>query len=270
MLLAVPLLVGWLRLDPEEAPARLALQGIWDRVDAEDGPPVQFYYFHTDDSGLYRFGSTDLNHTEMFRHRWRRGGLEIVFRKTGERWVSAVHEAKDAAGGRVLVIESDPRNDGRPTRYRLRTGAGPRLEAAGPVPGSKDGFARMWMHRRDLVKGRLDFRIYQFQPASESGHGTGWFHHGDFEEWTTESLRYHRGDKGLHLHFIQRDEWGYSSFEVAERDGRRLLRLERDPRYFGRASEYRDAGPTLMMSGVALPSGPMWPEGPAAVSTETP
>jgi len=260
VVLTVPLLVGWLQLDPFEPRGRPELQGIWDRVEPAGGPPVQFYYFHTDDSGLYRFGTTALNHTEMFNTRWRKDGLELVFRKTKERRFSPVRVTTDDDGRRILIVARDPRNDDKETRYRRRTSGGPR-SSIGAL--NQDPFARMWMHRRDLGKGRLDFRIYQFQPAGQDGHGTGWYHHGDFDEWTTEALGFHRGPRGMHLHFAARDEWAFSEFAVREDRGTRRLRLERDPRYFGRPSVYQDAGPTLMTS-----------ESPLvlvlAVSTDTP
>src|SRR6056297_3481162 len=105
LLVATPLLVGWLRLEPAEVPSRAELQGIWDRVEPGGGPPVQFYYFHTDDSGLFRFGSTALNHTEMLQTRWRWSGLEIPFRKTGEKHVTRVRAKTDRSGQRILVLE---------------------------------------------------------------------------------------------------------------------------------------------------------------------
>jgi hypothetical protein len=251
--LATPLLVGWLHLEPAEVPARAKLRGIWDRVETGNGPPVQFYYFHTDDNGLFRFGSSALNHTEMFRTRWRWSGLEIAFRKTGETHVTRVRTKTDRNGRRVLILESDPRNGGKKTRYRRRADGGPRLTATPGAHENKDPFARMWMHRRELAKGATDFRIYQFRPAGENRHGEGWYHFGDFDEWTTESLQYYRGERGLHLRFVQRGEEAFTKASVREDRGQKVLRLDADPRYFGRGSDYVDAGPNLMTTEASAP-----------------
>ena len=202
----------------------------------------------------------------MFQTRWKWSGLELAFRKTGERHVTRVREKTDREGRRVLILESDPRNGGKKTRYRRRAEGGPRLTATAE-DDRRDPFARMWMHRRQLPSGVTDFRIYQFRPAGENRHGEGWYHYGDFDEWTTESLQYYRGERGLHLRFVQRGEDAFTTASI--RDGRKqkVLRLDADPRYFGRGSDYLDVGPNLMTAGERPAFGAF---GPLVLSTETP
>lgn len=254
LLVVVPLLVGWLALEPSSPPTSVDLRGIWDRLETRGGPPVQFYYFHDDRLGLFRFGTTALNHTETFRVRRRRGALELTFNKTGARHRTKVRTMTGPRGEQILVLSSDPRNGGRSTRYRRRPNPSARVREA-----SKDPFARMWMHRRPLVGSREDFRIYQFRPADAKGHGTGWFHVGDFDEWTTEALTYHRERKGLHLRFDQRGESAFSHFAIERSADGRRLRLARDPRYFGRSLGYKDVGPNLMGTATAEEPGPLSP-----------
>jgi len=244
LVVVAPLLVGWLVLDPSGSSERVAIQGLWDRVAPSSGPEVQFYYFHTNDLGLFRFGSTALNHTQMFRRRWRRGRLEIVFSKTGARHVTDVALERDDRGRRILVLASDPRNGGRPARYRRRTDRGPRLRAGADRP--EDPLARMWMHQRVLARGARDFRIYQFRPADDDGAGTGWFHVGDYDEWTTEALGFHRAPGRILLRFTARGDAAVTPMRIEASEGGRALHLAQDPRYFGRGLTYDDVGPNVM------------------------
>ncbi|NJK88554.1 MAG: hypothetical protein HC923_03580 [Myxococcales bacterium] len=238
--LLAPLLGGWLTLDEPNAGPR-HLRGIWDREGASDLKRVDFYYFHQGDLGLFRFGTTDRNHTEMFRFKktWR--GLEISFKRTGERAFSKMQLVERPDGRRALVLESDPRNGGRRTTYVHRAAPTSQL-----VPAAKDDFARMWMHRRPRLHGGLDFRIYQFQPANASGHGRGWYHEGDYDEWTTESLTYHKGQDTLHLRFDEPREIAASPYQLNRSRKAAVLGLDADPRWFGRPSRFEDTGPTLM------------------------
>ncbi len=241
-LLLAPLLVAaWLSfsMDIPWATPEADLHGIWERVEHKGSNRVRFYYFHNDGSGLFRFGTSALNHTQMFDQKvsWR--GLELTFRKTGRKVTTPFKVVTDPKGGRWLQLDKDPLRDGKTTRYRRRADPGQTIG-----PSTKDPFARMWMHRRKLRGGGTDFRIYQFRPAQRNGHGTGWYHEGDFDEWTTESLHYHRGPKSLHLIFDQRGEKAFTPMEMRNHK----LHLRYDPRYFGRSSAYDDSGPNLMIT----------------------
>ena len=92
----------------------------------------------------------------------------------------------------------------------------------------------------------MGFAIYQFQPQAIDGRGVGWFHRGDYDEWTTEALTYRQQGDRLALGFPLRHEVASTSLALwTAGDGVRRLRIDDDPRDFWRAHTYRDMGPSF-------------------------
>lgn len=234
---------AWLAWPESEADTR-RLHGLWERTDLAEPDDVRYYYFHPNGLGLYRFGKTALNYTHMFRYELRGAKLKIRFLRSGER--ASTRIAVNAAcpyghastRGEWLTLESDPREQNRRVRYRKRTMSA----ELGPDEQPHD-FARMWMHEQ-RVTGRSEFAIYQFQRPDRKGRGRGWFHRGDYDEWSTESLSYERTAQGLRLKF---DLGGAHDTPILERKcgNRRSLILARDPRNYWHQQTYVDRGPSF-------------------------
>ena len=49
---------------------------------------------------------------------------------------------------------------------------------------------RMWTMVEKHAGGGVGFKIYQLRKADDTGHGEGFFHEGDFDNWSTERLNY--------------------------------------------------------------------------------
>jgi len=245
----------------EPAAALRQLQGLWSRYEpGGEGERVRFYYFHGDGKGLYRYGRVGLSNTHSFDYEVRDGQLVLDFRKTGEH-----HEVRftldpgePGASRDALTLHDDPREAG-PTRYVRQPAAGsameasasPRLapEASASEASASDGPApagRMWIDLRDYATGGRGFTMYQLRPAGIDGRGTGWFHRGDFDDWSTEAMTYRIVGDRLELHFTIADERGATTFGVeTDAEGSRWLALDDDPRDFWHAHRYLDMGPSF-------------------------
>src|SRR5262245_28127994 len=171
------------------------LYGIWTRYESKnEGDPLRFYYFHDKNGiGLYRYGRVGLNYTNSYDYAVKGNRLGLKFRKTGESWDVKLRVDQDARGREWLVLDPDPR-EGRPVRYlhQKPSMGDPMLLAPGlgePEPAAAD-WGRMWTDQRRYATGGLGFRIYQLKDAGADGRGIGWYHQGDYDEWSTESLRY--------------------------------------------------------------------------------
>lgn len=256
--------------DDERQPESLRthrLYGVWHKHEPSKlGDPVRFYYFHKGEDplqgiGLYRFGKLGLNHTHSFT--WRitnpgpsngrlfKGDLHITFNKTGVTHSTKFSQLNRSNGEEVLSFDDDPREPGgghyvrerHPPPVSLQQWATARTQLQ---PASAHGFDRMWMNIEKYKTGGMGFRIYQFKEPALDGRGVGWFHQGDFDDWSTEMLTYRKspfgtGDK-LELHFTLRDEHAVSAMRIRTHDGRRAMTVDEDPRHFWHRSVFTDGG----------------------------
>lgn len=215
------------------------LVGLW-AVPAPDGRDdgVRFYYFHGNGQGLYRYGRVGFTNTNSFDYSVDDGVLRLVFRKTGAR-----HEIpfaiREGAGGTSLVLAHDPRNPDNAAYVRRRSEpVAPHEACNAPMPAG-----RMWFDRVGFATGGYGFGMYQLRCAGIDGRGTGWFHRGDFDDWTTEALVYRIHDGRLDLQFATThgDEW--TSFTIGASP--RTMRVANDPRDFWHSHDYVDVGPSF-------------------------
>jgi hypothetical protein len=243
--------------------AEAALTGAWWKADATaETDVVRFWYFHGDGHGLYRYGHVGLTNTHAFDYAGDGQVLQLTFRKTGE--VVRVPYRIERDGPRpTLVLLDDPREGGE-QRYTLRpagAGAGAQTGATADAGAGADGGAagtdaaeleagvridhRLWIDVRRFRQGGLGFAMYQLQRAGIDGRGTGWFHRGDFDEWTTETLVYRAREGALELQFPLAREQVLTTFVVEGEGDDRTLIVADDPRDFGLHHRYRDGGPTF-------------------------
>ena len=235
------------------------LVGLWQRFETlHEGDPVRFYFFHPDGFGIYRYGKVGLTNTHSFDYAASEGLADLRFRKTDRAHV--VRYAIEESDGRTwLVLAGDPREDLPEVRYfRVpdRTAAceyawlsGQELkasrDAAAAAPTGALG-GRMWGEEQRYATGGMGFAIYQLQPQAIDGRGVGWFHRGDYDEWTTESLTYRQQGERLALSFPLRHEGQTTAIDLRPgADGVRRLTLAEDPRDFWRSHTYRDMGPSF-------------------------
>jgi len=229
----------------EEAVTSDPLRGIWQRwaADAEEDR-VRFYYFHGDGHGLYRYGRVGLTNTHAFDYAVEDGAVRVRFRRTGEqRELSFKIEADPQVEGREwLSFDADPREPGARYFRDLAGGAAAEAEVA-QVRGERGQIGdRLWGEERRLAKGGIDFAIYQLQAQTIDGRGVGWFHRGDYDEWTTEALTYRRRGDHLTIHFMLEGRSATTAFRIEADEGARFLELAEDPRDFWRTHRYRDMG----------------------------
>lgn len=224
-----------------------SIVGLW-----EVGSPraltdeLRFYYFHDGDKGLYRYGKVGYNNTASFD--WHVSGdeLTLTFRKTGV-VVRTRFSVEERDGSRALVLLDDPRVGGR-QRYVYRPAA---LELeSGPLSLSQSEEApqgklsgRMWYDGMKYATGGMGFRMYQLAEHSlPGGRMLGWYHVGDFDDWSTETLDYRELPAALELHFSLRDERSTTPIIVEQGRERRFLQMASDPRDFGARARFGDVG----------------------------
>lgn len=226
--------MAWLPFGRQEATKPASMEGLWERADLPEDDDVRFYYFHSGGIGLYRYGKTGLNHTYMFSWSLERDQLSINVSKSGKR-----HEMRVIRGGSGndawIELQSDPWEDGRSVRYVLRPAAGPK---------SAD-FGRMWSHTEVDARGPNGFAMYQFQEPDAQGRGTGWFHVGDFDAWSTESLTYARDAGRLTIGFDLLRQRTTTAYRIRQHGDLRLLQLDRDPRGYWQRRTFVDRGPSF-------------------------
>lgn len=229
------------------------LLGLWQVGSPEKfGDPMRFYYFHTGGKGLYRYGQVGLNQTRSFD--WSISGDEIMlrFRKSGETARTRfVIEQRD--GQKELVLRSDPRNEGT-QRYRFRPASLGDVEVEGPLAVSPSdasadgsGLERIWIDLQKFATGGQAFSMYQLSKHTVAGSKLGWFHAGDFDDWSTEAFVYRLEPGALSMTFLVRGDRGTTPFRVAEdpRARNNVLTLESDPRDFHARHRYANAGPSF-------------------------
>lgn len=229
-----------------------ALHGLWARPAGELGPDeLRFYYFHPGGIGLYRYGRRHLNNTHSFDYRIEGRELVLRFRKTGvsHRVPFTVSGSGDA---HWLELTRDPREP-QATRYRRVMGPMQAQSALQPAGSPEHPFARMWTERFEYATGGRGFAIYQLQPPQD-GPGLGWYHQGDWDDWSTEALRYEISGERLAFEFLERKERAETAFSEGklgegERPDTRTLLLEKDPRNYWQRRTLLDGGRTIFEAG---------------------
>ncbi|MCA9553281.1 MAG: hypothetical protein KC933_24810 [Myxococcales bacterium] len=230
----IPASLGWLEA-PQKAPT---LHGVWSQAaPVEDGDPVRFYYFHPGGIGLFRYGRQGLTFTRSFRYQVEGKELALTFTKSGEAHRLGFTLTKDA-----LVLKADPALGGE-QRY-TRRGAG-----SGHTLGSEHPLARMWKHVTADTSGQERFHMYQLEAPALDGRGVGWYHEGDYSDWSTEALTYRRVGDQLVLQFSLRGETQTTAMTLGKDEaGEAYLELGEDPRNFWHPRRYLDAGPGFSVS----------------------
>jgi len=235
----------------ELAPAILAadpLVGVWHRFEANaDGDRIRFYYFHGDGHGLYRYGKVGLSNTHAFDYRVEGERVILRFRRTDERVsipfrIAEDPEVKDRSW---LTLDGDPRDgEGRYFRDPYQPSAACQVGSEARAGGQGIG-NRLWSDERSFAAGGMGFAMYQLQAQTIDGRGVGWFHRGDFDEWTTEALTYRRQGDVLTLHFMLSGEAVSTPLRVTGSGEQRALDLDDDPRDFWHHHRYLDRGPSF-------------------------
>jgi len=239
----------------EEAFAGDPLVGVWQRFEAHaEGDSVRFYYFHGDGNGLYRYGKVGLTNTHAFDYRVESGRVRLRFRKTGEEasMPFTITGDPERDGRSWLTLDGDPRDgEGRYFRDPRTAAESCELGDGRTTEGAPRGIGnRLWSEERSFTAGGMGFAMYQLQPQTIDGRGVGWFHRGDFDEWTTEALTYRRQGDTLTFHFMLRGESLSTPMSLASSsDDRgeetRTLELSDDPRNFWHRQRYLDRGPSF-------------------------
>jgi hypothetical protein len=223
--------------DPAESKVdRLA--GMWSRYDcASEGDPVRFWYFHGDGHGLYRYGQVGLNYTQSFDYRVDGERIELRFRKSGEVHQTILH-IEDHPNERKLSFADDPRESGASYHWTRGPLGGFEAEEVGGA-GLGD---HLWIDYRTFATGGAGFRFYQLAEQAIDGRGIGWFHLGDFDEWSTESLAYRQTADRIEFQFPIRAERHETGFEIRTGADPTELSLAIDPRDYGLSHRYADGG----------------------------
>ena len=239
-------------VDAPRAPAadHDPLRGLWMRYDARgEGDPLRFWYFHGDGKGLYRYGKVGLANTHSFDYAVHDdGALDLRFRKRGEAH-ALVARIQREGGATWLSLIGDPYEPG--ARYRLveselDLAAWARPPQPAEDPEHADAPAaigdRIWIDYRNHATGGSEFHMYQLAATAIDGRGVGWFHRGDFDDWSTESLTYRLDGDHVELFFDLREEPAVTRFELVDGARGRELVLEADPRDFWARHAYADGG----------------------------
>lgn len=223
-----------------DAVTRDDLTGLWTRwEDRTEGAPIRFWYFHGDGKGLYRYGRVGHTNTHSFDYRVVDGRLSLHFRKTGAEHEVDLRIDEDDRGRPRLRLDPDPEEQGaRYVRVADPVASTGAVDVA--TPGHPGG--RLWIDHRKYATGGAGFVMYQFNAPAIDGRGIGWFHEGDFDDWSTESLTYRLDGDRLELYFDLREEHAVSTFEVRKEGAHRYLDVRDDPRDFYKDHTYVDAG----------------------------
>ena len=248
--LIVPVLVAWIKIPGGDAvaPTQASSQeilGLWSRFAPEkEGDRQRFYYFHTGGIGLFRYGKMGLSYTQTFKYSVDAERITLTFNKSG-----AEHVVPYAVRDGRLTLTDDPKMGGEQVYTKRGLGKGAGYHAF------DHPLARLWTEVTKDSKGQVGFRMYQLQAPTIDGRGVGWYHEGDFFEWSTETLQYRRTGDRLELRFPVRAERFVTTVTDGEADGTRTLRLDEDPRNFWHPRTYADGGPgfTMSVAGVPLP-----------------
>ena len=218
--------------------ARLA--GLWSLYPDSERPtdPVRFFFFHQDGFGLFRYGRAGLNKTNSFDYRVDGDRLRLFFRKTG-RTHQTVFVLEETDAGPGLRLRDDPYGTVPDRAVYIKA---PPAVVLDETRGEGHPFARMWIDLTKYRTGGLGFSLYQFRAPTLAGTGVGWFHEGDFDDWSTEALQYRLEDETLSLFFTVRGERGQTRVNFGKSGEKRILTLRSDPRNFGLHRAYADGG----------------------------
>lgn len=240
----------WIEAQDERV-ARDPLAGMWLRQGADgDSELFRFYYFHGDGKGLYRYGRRELNQTNSFDYRVRNESLVLKFRKNGVQHETSFKLERGAQGA-ILRLTKDPKEPG--ASYRK---VAPPMRGQAQAEPTKAGIGNsMWIHTRSYAKGGGEFGMYQFNAPAMDGRGVGWFHRGDFDDWSTESFRYKVQGSHLQMDFEYHQRSEQSTYEIVNGPrNTRFMTLHEDPRNYWLDRRYRHMGPSFG----AHPAFAMW------------
>ncbi|HVI00622.1 MAG TPA: hypothetical protein VM869_18015 [Enhygromyxa sp.] len=220
------------------------LHGMWMRYETRgEGDPLRFWYFHGDGKGLYRYGKVGLANTHSFDYDIEGTELYLRFRKSGKEHVMFVDLERDQQGRAWMSLRDDPYEPG--ARYR-RVDSEIDFAAAtrewAPAGGGEGLGDRLWIDYQTFASGGAEFHMYQLAKTAIDGRGVGWFHRGDFDNWSTESLTYRIDGQRLELFFDIREEPNVTTFRVVDGPHGRELVLDADPRDYWATHRYRDGG----------------------------
>ena len=229
-------------VSPADTEAVKALAGMWWKaLPGVDGSDVGFYYFHGDGKGLYRYGKVGIANTHSFDYDVVGDALVLRFRKTG---VEHALRFQIETDGDIdwLTLGYDPETQTHGARY-FRDRPGPIEPHGGGMAGDlgQPPAGHMWIDLQRYATGGIGFHMYQFRPAGIDGRGVGWFHRGDFDDWSTEAFTYRIAGEEIAMHFTVAGHQEVSRFEV-EPGEPRLLRLQTDPRDYWHPHVYADMG----------------------------
>lgn len=231
------------------AESEAALAGVWWLHEpGVSGDPVRFYYFHGDGTGLYRYGVVGHSYTHSFDYAVDGTRLSLHFRKTGAAHDTQFSVEYGGAGERDwLTFTEDARESAGARYYRVPGDEGMREQTEVALDPASDGpppAGHMWIDLQSFATGGQGFYFYQLRPAGIDGRGVGWFHRGDFDDWSTESLTYRiaEGPARLEIHFDVVGTTATTPLTLAGSQRQRTLTLQADPRDFGQTHVYKDAG----------------------------
>jgi hypothetical protein len=232
------------RTSDTEAVRALAGMWWWKSLPGLDGSDIGFYYFHGNGQGLYRYGKVGIANTHSFDYDVVGDTLVIEFRKTGVRH-ELPFEVESDGDIDWLTLGYDPETQTSGARY-FRDQPGPIAPHVDPAADASSDLGQppaghMWIDLQRYATGGMGFHMYQFRPAGIDGRGVGWFHRGDFDDWSTEAFTYRISGEEISMHFTVADRHEVSAFGVEDTEPR-TLRLATDPNDYWHPHAYVDMG----------------------------
>lgn len=196
---------------------------------------LRFYYFHGNGIGLLRYGKVGLNNTESFHYETTDDVLSLRFNKTGH-VVQTRYALTETEGKTLLTLPDFVDQKDR----ELIKETSPNLSLLNWPQGKS--LDRMWTYLLQSADNHLSFKMYQLRKADDTGHGEGWYHEGDFDNWYTEHLKFYRGETEMTFHFGLKNEKAETTYVHVTDATTPMLVLEKDPRHFWTTTHYMDGG----------------------------